>query len=240
MNKSIFSKIVMGLLLLAIPAQGLFAEEAIVVAETKQGRIKQMQNAMKSFQKTSKNFLNCLTYGKCDSERQEKLAAELRDITKKLLYLTVLAGGAYLVRQQLIKDFQAGKQDFLNMTRTEVAAFKADLLATLNAKQAELEGKISAASAKGQADLVAILEAQKADIEARARKAALDVAAGLHGTRVAPGVQIHVPSVEAELREERRTEMEQQAGGPVYDEDMPAPSFFQRIFGGGTSRNDDN
>ena len=56
MNKSIFSKIVMGLLLLAIPAQGLFAEEAIVVAETKQGRIKQMQNAMKSFQKTSKNF----------------------------------------------------------------------------------------------------------------------------------------------------------------------------------------
>src|SRR5690349_16827210 len=98
MNKSIFSKIIMALLFVAIPSQGLWAAEMGApeiaqaaemqpVAPTEKARIKQMQDAMKSFQKSTSSFLSCMATGKCETEKQEKLAAEVTYWSKRVLFL---------------------------------------------------------------------------------------------------------------------------------------------------------
>lgn len=98
MKNSFIAKIICSVLVLTLSGQPLLAAEHENQAQQK--HLLGLQSTMKDFTKTVKQFLVCMSGGKCDNERQEKLVAEIGNLAKKTVYLVMFLGTIYFVRLQ--------------------------------------------------------------------------------------------------------------------------------------------
>lgn len=121
------------LLLITLSSQNLVADISSSTVSVRRGTIAQLQDTLKRYHKVLKSYAKCVATGECESEHQKIIAADIRDLIKKLVQLLAVAGmagvGFCLVRRKILNDAKILKQEL----KAELQNQKADIEARIDA-----------------------------------------------------------------------------------------------------------